>query len=349
MDNNTIHNNGKAGIGFDSADIDPLYGDPVEASSQPVAITRNDIYSNAQGGIGILDAITGAVTISENNIYQNTLGGIGIQNACTLSITRNSIYDNLRGGIHTGTDVAGGAGFSGASGSADLTIRQNKIYRNGHTEYGAGIDVRHASGVIYNNLVYKNYMGGVRFGDHITEIVNNTVAANGQSISGGGIVYNDLAGAVNDPPSGSIKDSLNYPDPLIRNNISTHNATAGLRVGNMPTGTTEDCPDNPDYDGFGAYRDFNLLYFNNETDDHCGWPGPYGELNDQICVSANYAGCGFADEELSLRNPHDVIADPLFVGMDTDDFHLQNASPAKNAGDDRTDMGAYGGSNPIDW
>jgi hypothetical protein len=338
--NNNVYDNGKAGVVFNKGNIESLYGDPINVSSKPVAIRGNDIYSNGNGGISIIDAITGTVTIAQNNIYQNTLGGIGIQNACTSEITRNSLYDNLRGGIHTGTAVADGGGFSGTPGSADLAVGQNKVYRNGQTGYGAGIDVRHASGAIYNNLVYTNHRGGIRFGDYVTEIINNTVVDNGQ----GGIVYDDLAGAVNDLPDGTLTDSPNYPYPLIRNNISVYNGKTGLRVGRMPTGTTQ-CPGNPGYN-----RDHNLLHSNNGTgEDDCGWAtGQYDSTEKKFCVVLNYGGCGLTDSN-QLTNPNDILADPLFVDRDNDDYHLQDSSPAKNAGDDGNDMGAYGGSDPIDW
>ncbi|MBW1858677.1 MAG: right-handed parallel beta-helix repeat-containing protein [Deltaproteobacteria bacterium] len=390
---NTIRDNGQAGVGFNIADILALYGKPVEASSQSVTITGNDVYRNAQGGIGILDAITGPVTISQNNIRQNSRGGIGIQNACMLEINRNSIYGNVFGGIHTGTDLSEGGGFLGALGSAVLTVGQNKIYRNGLGEFGSGIDVRHASGTIYNNLVYRNQMGGIRFGDYVGEIINNTVANNGQDGIGGGIVYDDLEGEVNDPPGGTLKDAPNYPLPVIRNNISVYSETAGLRVGvgTLPTEDTddasnednlvresddggqscfvaaviaaetptleqsEDCPAYKDRGDGGYYWDYNLLYCNNETcegnpaergwPNDCGWPGPY-ELAEEVCVTMHYAACA----PLGLtKTHHDIISDPMFVDMAADNYRLTASSPARNAGDDGTDMGAYGGSNPIDW
>jgi hypothetical protein len=46
-------------------------------------------------------------------------------------------------------------------------------------------------------------------------------------------------------------------------------------------------------------------------------------------------------------NANEKFDNPLFVDMAGDDYHLQGTSPAKNAGDDGNDMGAYGGSDPI--
>jgi len=335
-DNNDIYSN-YAGIVFYVYTNSRLTGN---ASSQPVTITGNNIYSNSYAGIAIRDPITGQVTITQNDIYQNTRAGIGIQNACTLQITKNKIRDNTRGGIHTGTDVADGGGFSGSMGSAILTIRQNKVHNNGLSNYGGGIDVRHASGTIENNLVYKNHRGGIRFGwenagdDHITEIKNNTVVSNGNSTEdkGGGIIYDDLAGAVNDAPSGVPPAPL-----LIRNNISAYNEKAGLRACFA--------------DNASGQRGYNLLYSNFGWDSKpdCGWP----DNLDMRCTNQQYGGCGahweYDPTRVVFDYPHDVMDDPLFVDKDNDDYHLQAGSPAKNAGDDGNDMGAYGGSYPIDW
>ena len=328
-DNNDLYSN-YAGIAFDTTFL----------STQPVSITHNNIYGNSQGGIYVRDTMTGQVTISQNDIYQNTMGGIGIRNACDLLITRNEIRDNGRGGIHTGSDVADGGEFYGSLGSAILTIRQNKVHNNGGSNYGGGIDVRHASGTIYNNLVYENHRGGIRFGDYMTEIINNTAAENGQSGLGGGIIYDDLAGAVDDQPSGNLVQ----PYPVIRNNIAAHSEKAGMRVGYMPT-ESPPCPENLDYDAYGKYWDYNLLYLNNETTYDCNWGETYP---DRQCVNKNYGGCGL-DDNWQMINPHDIIADPLFMNMVNDDYRLQGGSPAIGTGVGGVDMGAYGGSYPIDW
>ena len=343
--NNLIHHN-YAGIAFDT-------GTPGDPSSAPISIKGNKIYSNSYTGIFVKDAITGKVTISEeNDIYSNYRGGISIQNSCELDIIRNKIRDNVRGGIHTGTDQANGVGFSGSTGSAVLTIKKNKVYSNGESSYGGGIDVRHASGTIYNNLVHHNFRGGIRFGDYITEIVHNTVADNGESGLGGGIIYDDLAGAVNAEPEGTLTDSPNFPpDPLIRNNISAFNVKTGLRVGNNPSGLTS-CPGNPDRDDPNLgdkYRDYNLLYSNNGTGaTDCGWDtGEYV----RSCVEKNYGACGLTVTiPWTMLDPNDIMAAPSFVNREGDNYQLQGDSPAKNAGDDGTDLGAYGGSDPlVDW
>ena len=52
------------------------------------------------------------------------------------------------------------------------------------------------------------------------------------------------------------------------------------------------------------------------------------------------------DSGIVLNNPNDIIDDPQFV-PELDNYHLDNGSPAENAGEGGADMGAYGGSDPM--
>ena len=300
VQDNNIYGNGYGGINNEAINT--------------LSVTGNQIYNNGYGGINIK---SGTGTITQNTIEQNQRGGIAIKAPCTFEITENAIHGNLRGGIHTGDDSAGG-GYAGTVGDAHLTVNKNKVYRNGQSGYGGGIDVRHADGIINNNLVYENYMAGIRFGDDIDEIVNNTVVGNGQGDRGAGIVYDDLAGAVNDSPGGYAPDDI-----PIKNNICTNNVKAGI---NVKIGSSYACPEN---------RDYNLLCRNHGIDtDICSSP-PY------FCILMQLGGC--------RENLGEIFANPLFVNAASDDYHLQGTSPAKNAGDDGNDMGAYGGTDPIVW
>jgi hypothetical protein len=287
----------------------------------------------------VKDGITGTVNITQNDIYSNSLAGIRMQRKCNLNILRNTIRDNNRAGLHTGSDAADGGGFGSALGTAVLNIEKNKIYKNGTGNWGAGIDVRHASGTMSENLIYGNHRAGIRFGwenagdPHITQITNNTVVNNGDGGSGGGIVYDNLAGAVEDSPAGDPPGAL-----YIRNNITAYNEQGGIRA----------C-----FDNAGEERDYNLSYANNGTGEtNCGYP----DSLDKRCANKNFGGCG------TLWNPtpppwvildgsHNMIEDPLFEDTTSghEDYHLQTGSPAIGAGDDGLDMGAYGGSDPIDW
>ena len=299
IQNSHINNNGLGGIRNQGADY--------------FHVQDSWIYENGYGG---MELRYGVGTITRNSIFQNNIGGIAIKAPCAYEITSNTIYDNFRGGIHTGEDSANGAGFVGTVGDAHHTIRKNMVYRNGQSAYGGGIDVRPADGVIFNNLVYENHRGGIRFGDHIDEIVNNTVVGNGENDAGAGIVYDDLAGDVNASAAGCAPEDI-----PIKNNICTNNEKAGINVKICPDYS---CPVN---------RDYNLLCRNNGIDtDTCEGP-PY------FCIYMQLGGCD--------KNDGEIFANPLFVDPVNGDYHLQGSSPAKYAGDDLTDMGAYGGADPI--
>lgn len=340
--NNTIYNNAaKAGVAIlDNSRVvigpnNSLYGnlagvvfeEETMPNNMPVSIIGNSIYSNTYAGIAIKVAITGALTIGgtgesdHNDIYSNSRGGIGIQNSCTVSIVGNAIHHNIRGGIHTGKDLADGGGFFSDPGTAALTIEKNKVYSNGSGVYGGGIDVRHARGTIRNNLVFKNHFGGIRWGwesgyNHVTDISYNTISGNGSAITdmGGGIIYDSLAGPVNEQPSGEPPGPI-----LIRNNIIVDSQSAGIRS----------CFDNSARD-----LDYNMLWHNNGTTD----------VPSTCCYVRHYGGCTL------FPGVHDFVANPAFVDKAVDDYRLLASSPAQLTDENGTQIGAYGGFDPlIDW
>ena len=166
-------------------------------------------------------------------------------------------------------------------------------------------------------MVYDNHRSGIRFGDNITEIVNNTVVSNGTNATrpGAGIVYDDLAGDVNAEPGGYATNDI-----PIKNNICTNNVKAGIRINIDPTG---DCP---------AGRDYNLLCQNNGiTDITCPPPPPYY--------------CEYMQLYMCPKNANEIFDDPLF----NLDYTLGVGSPGLGSGELGVDMGAYGGPDPINW
>ena len=341
---NEIYNNGIAGITF-FVDNNPLLHQPPvfdnpPASSQPVLITGNSIHGNAKAGISVLDRVTGTITIDANNIYLNSRSGITITKACTAVITDNDIHGHTgAAGIFTG-DWSGYTapdpdappsvvGFDRSYGPADLTIRRNKIHDN-----LVGMRLDHASGVITNNLVYGNARSGIRFSGNnispygpfgsswgITEISNNTVVDNGSGETGGGIVYDDINVTVVDGSPRAFASPPIRNDAqaarVIKNNIAAFNNRAGIRDAVC-----------------GAARDYNLYY------------GNFGRLTS---VPAQTGGCVQGSGPNFTGNPNEQFADPLFVDRAGGDYHLQASSPARNAGDDNNDLGAYGGTDPITW
>ncbi len=221
-DNNDIYGN-YAGIVFFVSEHPNRTG---SASSQPVTITGNSIYSNTKAGIAVIDNVSDTITIDDNKIYQNTQAGIAILNECTVVITDNEVSTHsAAAGIFTGDwsvtfppdpdNPPSSVGFNTANGPAELTIKRNKVYGN-----RAGMRLDHASGTISNNLVNNNSRGGIRFSGNssdppfshgawgISVIKNNTVAHNGSYIE----VIVDNTGGVADGTWGTDTNDLDYGD-----------------------------------------------------------------------------------------------------------------------------------------
>jgi hypothetical protein len=137
---------------------------------------------------------------------------------------------------------------------------------------------------------------------------------------------------------------------VIKYNIITDNEAAGLRVGGYSPGTWYACP------MASANRNFNLLYGNHPWNDaqnkantaDCGWyqDGGLSYVSDKSCGQQQYGGCGVGSPPpyWPLINSSDIMDDPL---LDTD-YTLLPGSPAIGAGPSGTDMGAYGGLDPLE-
>ena len=71
-------------------------------------------------------------------------------------------------------------------------------------------------------------------------------------------------------------------------------------------------------------------------------------MDDMSCTQQQYGGCGaYVNSGIVLNNPNDIMAYPEFVGAGADNYHLDNGSPAKTAGEGGVEMGAYGGGDPM--
>ncbi len=189
--NNEIYSNGQSGIVFYvGTNSSILYRGG--ASTGPVNISGNDIHTNGNAGITVIDRVTGTITIDGNTIHENTYAGIALFNNCTANIYDNEIYGHTwTSGIFTGAWVGVpppmSMAFNKANGPVQLTISRNKIHDN-----LSGMRLDHASGTISNNLVYNNTKAGIRFSGNnqapyapfgsswgITSLTNNTLADNG--------------------------------------------------------------------------------------------------------------------------------------------------------------------------
>ena len=155
-------------------------------------------------------------------------------------------------------------------------------------------------------------MCGIRYGNYIDEISNNTVVDNGIGMMGfgGGIIYDSLDGYVADIPFGD--------GPLIpiRNNIVVFHPSAGIRTEQLVWGIPCSSDD---------YRDYNLFFGNNNTPidvTPISWH-PWKR-------KPQLGGCD--------PNDYEIFADPEFVDRDNDDYWIQVTSLAVDAGDTGYDL-----------
>lgn len=214
-----------------------------------------------------------------------------------------TITNNVFAGNHAPSEVFGDIedliiGYGGAIGGveANPTITRNIIH--GNTAYaGAGIFII-GDPVISNNIIYSNsaFIGGgvIMFGGNLS---NNTIVANDASLDGGaqwgGNVYTAFG-----------------QDEMIGHSQIFNNIIFGAKSGG---GIVWE----------GDYQE-GVIQFNNVWNNT---PGNYGFA---APGAGEFTYDGQADQTGIDGN---ISQDPLFVDLQTDDYHLQAGSPCINTGD----------------
>lgn len=316
-ENDIVGNNGAGIGGEDTGGYDLKRGEMVYH-----VIEGNYINGAQNAAIGCwsVDPNLGYVKIINNEALNGGRvdlgGGIGLNGAVALEIKGNKSHDN--------NDV--GIGIRN-SGHVDL-IEGNEVFGNGTAGIGIQDDVSSA-GEIRKNVVRDNAFEGIGCRGAISGIYNKIVARNGEAgiacfvapveVINNVVAHSGTAGIVNN--SGV--------EIIIKNNISYYNTSAGLKS-------------DP-----GGYS-YNCLFANNLPRPCTDWM-PW-------CWRPQYGGAYFpGDGDLLSYKDRFHPVDPLLVDPANCDFHLQAASPAIDTGDPtildadgtRSDMGAYGGPDPI--
>jgi parallel beta-helix repeat protein len=116
-------------------------------------ISKNVVYRNMGGGIGISDGAT--PTVQGNRCYNNLRAGIGSRNSSAL-IVGNECFDNVRAGI-------------GIREGARPIVRGNKCYNNRRA--GIGCRMEGTSPLIEDNDCYHNKMAGIGCRDKATPFI----------------------------------------------------------------------------------------------------------------------------------------------------------------------------------
>lgn len=178
-----VHHNGDVGIGVLGID---------KSKTEPL-VTRNFIYRNMGGGIGVAEGAE--AIIRGNTCKENLRAGIGCRKANPM-ITDNVCFQNIRAGI-------------GCREGAKPVMRGNKCYQNRRA--GIGIRMEGTAPIVEGNECYQNEMAGIGCRDGASPILRTNVCRN-----------NKMAGI--GCQSGS--------KPLIFGNECRENELAGIGVQN---------------------------------------------------------------------------------------------------------------------
>ncbi len=289
-----------------------------------------DDYPTIQAGINAsMNGDTVLVhpgTYVENVVFNGhniVLGSLFLTTGDASYISSTILDGNSSGAVITLTD-----GEDNSAKIIGFTIT------NGISVFGGGINAWFTSPTILHNTIRDNvgtWYGGAISLEQCTAIVQYNVMVNNQAEYGGG-----LRASYGNPLIGNNLIINNYAEewgggiyvnnnaPLIINNTFSGNEAAamggGLRTGNASPTVT------------------NCIFYGNSAPNGpeiSAWGNPVVSYSD---ILGGYAGEGNID------------ADPLFVGGDPFDYHLQASSPCIDAGDPASpldpdgtiaDMGAF--------
>jgi len=273
---------------------------------------RNGLFG---GGIYIASA---SPTITGNIITGNHAAagcGIYVYGGSPL-IQNNTITANDQTGAGDGGDGGGGIVVSGTSSAPSNpqiignTIKNNSVAAGG---FGGGISVDYfSSPLIQGNLIQANvaynFGGGVALWSYNSPILVQNLIVGNTSLAGGS-------------GGGLYVSPDDNPVRIINNTIaanSAYDATSAVYV----TGFGQNATFTNNI--FVAAAGQNAVTCNSTYSS----ASPVFSYNDAFSASGA-AWAGICD---STTNPGNLSSDPLFMSAANNDFHLQAASPAVNAG-----------------
>src|SRR5215467_7831716 len=276
---------------------------------------RNGFQNGFSGG-GIYIA-SASPTITGNIITGNHAAvgcGIYVYGGSPF-IQNNTITANNQTGAGDGGEGGGGIVVSGTSSVPanpqiiGNTITNNSVAAGGN---GGGISVDYfSSPLIQGNLIQGNraynFGGGVALESYNSPVLVQNLIVNNTSLGGGS--------------GGGLYVSPSNPTQVINNTIVANNAfdsTSAVYV----TGFGQDATFTNNI--FVAAAGQNAVTCNSTYSS----VSPVFSYDDAFSASGS-AWAGICD---STTNPGNLSSDPLFMSAANNDFHLQAASPAVNAG-----------------
>ncbi|MDR9854331.1 right-handed parallel beta-helix repeat-containing protein [Paenibacillus sp. VCA1] len=302
-----------------------VYGTKAPDSINNITIDGNELYNLVLGSSESL-VVNGNVdtfNITNNVIHDND--NIGIDVIGFEGKSPNAAYDQARNGLIKGNKVynitssknpsyekgSTEAGGIYVDGGKDSIIEQNYSYNN---DIGIEIASEHAGKstsniTVRSNLIYKNSLTGIAMGGYDTKrgsTVNCKIVNNT-------LYKNDSLGGGN----GQLYVQYDTQNNVIKNNIMVADSSDVL-IYNEYTKNT------------GNIVDYNL-YFAPGGNANASWTWKNKEYTG---FSAYKTGTG--------NDAHSIFADPKFVNVSLNDYHLQSTSPAIDAGStDTAIIGEY--------
>jgi hypothetical protein len=322
--NNIVHDiTGSVSLGLGGAGIH-VYGSSLSMPYANIIIDGNRVY-NCQPGDSQTETvtvngnvsnfqITNNVIHNDNNIGIDMIGGeadvfglpLGTQG---LPVARDGICShNTVYNIHANY----GGGYAGGiyvDGGQDITIADNVSYQNDMgLEVGAENHGYVASGIVVeNNLLYKNWQGGLVFGGYAADTgrvqncsyISNTVYNSDTTGTGQGALMIQFAS-----------------NNLVANNIFVASAD------NVLLGSTGIAGSN-----VNNTLDHNLYYASG------GAANAQFNWNDQVYYWSNVNDPTVpANQKATGEDAHSLFHTPKFANARHANFHLTSASPAIDAG-----------------
>ncbi|MGB9623939.1 MAG: right-handed parallel beta-helix repeat-containing protein [Phycisphaerae bacterium] len=293
-------------------------------SQRDWAVNRT-ILDGRQGGsvVAAPEAATATTRIDGFTIRNGKAasgGGIYCYNS-SLTIANNTITGNTADGGDATSD-GGGAIYCEWS---SATITENTITENNAVSAGGGIRCRYSDAIIAGNTLRANRAGrggGIGCFACSPTVANNAVTGNTASW-GGGIYYESSSGVIAD-------------NTLTANTASTGSGGGLCCVSSNPIIANNTLTGNFAVDAGAIYCQFggptitNTIVAFNSSGISVESSRPSLRFN---CVygNASYDYMGLTDPTGKNGN---ISADPVFVGWENGNCHIQPDSPCVDAGDD---------------
>ncbi len=315
-------------------------------------IIGNKIYDTGSGGIITRSYGKHRNIVSYNHIHHcgsvfHSAVGINIDDGGGL-IGNNLIHNISHSGIYTrhyATDY--GQGGERSNMEQGLIIEYNEIYdvMQGMSD-GAGIFVRDDNIVIRNNLIHDvrsapEGLGGPGWGITLGCNTRNCLVENNivyNTRDGIQVWYNNQNNTIfNNIFLDGVRAQISYSNNidayhhnvrLLRNIISFSDPDAVLYRFRQSSGRS-----------LPTESDYNLIYHAAGKDLAIGGLPKEG---DNYSINIGMAAETFADWQNLGFDTHSIVADPLFVDPENDDYSLKPESPAWNLGFKPIDLSQVG-------